>query len=111
DPDEPLLRAYAAAVEARAGSFHTMTTFIGSDASAFRRYARVFTVSTGAMEEHTTNEYIALAPLAELVETTVVLRTPYHAPYPRLLLITGAARLPLLVPRPGVPRTPSVRTP
>src|SRR5262249_38319640 len=60
DPDEPLLRACTAAIETRGGAFRTMTTFIGSDASAFRRHARVFTVSTGAMDEHTTEEWIAL---------------------------------------------------
>jgi hypothetical protein len=48
-----------------------MTTFIGSDASALRRHVRAITISTGAMNEHTLDEYIALPPLAELVETTV----------------------------------------
>lgn len=71
--DEPLLRAWRAAVEARSGAFRTMTTFIGSDASALRSHARVFTVSTGVMDEHTVEEWVPLAPLAELVETTVAL--------------------------------------
>lgn len=78
-PDEPLLRAYQAAVEARNKPFRTITTFIGSDASAFRQYARVFTVSTGAMDEHTASEWIALAPLADLVETTLILLGQYSA--------------------------------
>jgi hypothetical protein len=56
-----------------------MTTFIGSDASALRRFAGVFTVSTGAMDEHTTNEWIALAPLADLAETTVALLSTYRS--------------------------------
>ena len=56
-----------------------MTTFIGSDASALRPHTRVFTVSTGAMDEHTSEEWIALAPLAGLVETTVALLSAYHA--------------------------------
>ncbi|HEU0027477.1 MAG TPA: M20/M25/M40 family metallo-hydrolase [Ktedonobacterales bacterium] len=68
---EPALVAWRAAVEARGGTFRTMTTFIGSDASALRRHIRAVTISTGAMNEHTTEEYIALAPLAELVETAV----------------------------------------
>jgi tripeptide aminopeptidase len=71
--DEPLLLAWRAAVEARGGAYRTMTTFIGSDASALRRHARVFTVSTGVMDEHTVDEWVPLAPLAELVETTVAL--------------------------------------
>ena len=69
--DEPLLLAWRAAVEARGGVYRTMTTFIGSDASALRRHIRAVTISTGAMNEHTAEEYIALAPLAELVETAV----------------------------------------
>ncbi|MFI5276176.1 MAG: M20/M25/M40 family metallo-hydrolase [Ktedonobacterales bacterium] len=71
--DEPLLLAWRAAVEARGEPFRTMTTFIGSDASALRAHARVFTVSTGVMDEHTVDEWVPLAPLAELVETAVAL--------------------------------------
>jgi len=73
DPDERLLRAWARAVEARGGVLRTTTTFIGSDASALRKHVRAFTVSTGAMDEHTADEWIALAPLAEIVETVVEL--------------------------------------
>lgn len=82
DPDEPLLRAYAAACAARGRPFRTMTTFIGSDASALRAHTRVFTVSTGAMEEHTSAEWIALAPLAELTETAIGLLSTYRATEP-----------------------------
>jgi tripeptide aminopeptidase len=78
-PDEPLLRAWEAAVRSRGEPFHTMTTFIGSDASALRPHTRVFTASTGAMDEHTSKEWIALAPLAGLVETTLALLSAYHA--------------------------------
>ena len=49
--DEPLLLAWRAALEARGESYRTMTSFIGSDASALRNHARVFTVSTGVMDE------------------------------------------------------------
>jgi tripeptide aminopeptidase len=79
DSDEPLLRAYAAAAERRGQPFQTMTTFIGSDASALRPLTRVFTVSTGAMDEHTADEWIALAPLAELTETALALLSTYRA--------------------------------
>lgn len=71
--DEPLLLAWRAAVEARGGEFRTMTTFIGSDSSALRANARVFTVSTGVMDEHTVDEWVPLAPLGELAETTIIL--------------------------------------
>ncbi len=73
DPGEPLLRAYAAACAARGLPFRTMTTFIGSDASALRPHVRVLTISTGAMDEHTAAEWIALAPLADLTETAITL--------------------------------------
>ena len=63
DPDEPLLRAWTAALGARGEPLRTSTTFIGSDASALRAHARVFTVSTGAMDEHTAEEWIALRRL------------------------------------------------
>lgn len=76
--DEPLLLAWRAAIEARGGEYRTMTTFIGSDASALRRHANVFTVSTGVMDEHTVEEWVPLAPLAELVETTVDLLTRWR---------------------------------
>lgn len=76
--DEPALLAWRAAVEARGGTFRTMTTFIGSDASALRRHVRAVTISTGAMNEHTTEECIALAPLAELVETAVDLAASWR---------------------------------
>lgn len=79
DPDEPLLRAWARTVKRRGSEFRMTTTFIGSDASALRRHLRVFTVSTGAMDEHTTEEWIALAPLADLVETAVDLLSMYSA--------------------------------
>ncbi|MGZ3665070.1 MAG: M20/M25/M40 family metallo-hydrolase [Ktedonobacterales bacterium] len=78
-PDEPLLRAYAHTSESLGRPFRTMTTFIGSDASALRRHTRVFTVSTGAMDEHTAQEWIALAPLADLTETTITLLSTYRA--------------------------------
>src|SRR5579875_604597 len=79
DAEEPLLRAYVDALRARGKPFHPVTTFIGSDASALRRHVRAFTVSTGAMNEHTTEEWIALAPLADLVENAVALLGTYRA--------------------------------
>ncbi|HEU5347621.1 MAG TPA: M20/M25/M40 family metallo-hydrolase, partial [Ktedonobacterales bacterium] len=78
DENEPLLRAWMAAQTALGITPRTITTFIGSDASALRAHARIFTVSTGAMDEHTSDEWIAVAPLATLVETTVRLLSTYH---------------------------------
>ena len=79
DEEEPLLRAWMRAQTAIGVTPRTMTTFIGSDASALRAHTRVFTVSTGAMDEHTTEEWIAIPPLATLVETAVTLLGSYHA--------------------------------
>jgi tripeptide aminopeptidase len=71
DPNESLLRAWETACHARGLPFHTMTTFIGSDSSVLRKYMRAITISTGAMDEHTTTEWIALDPLADLIETVI----------------------------------------
>jgi tripeptide aminopeptidase len=79
DEEEPLLRAWMQAQTAIGVTPRAMTTFIGSDASALRAHTRVFTVSTGAMDEHTTEEWIAIPPLATLVETAVTLLSSYHA--------------------------------
>jgi tripeptide aminopeptidase len=79
DEREPLLQAYAATLAARGQELRTMTTFIGSDASALRHFARVFTVSTGVMDEHTPDEWIDLAPLADLAETAIALLSTYRA--------------------------------
>jgi tripeptide aminopeptidase len=77
--DEPLLRAWRAEWERRGQAFEAITTFIGSDANAFRRHdLRVFTVSTGVEHEHTVEESIALAPLAELIEATAALLAAYR---------------------------------
>ncbi len=73
NPREPLLRQWAAACRRRGQRLRTTTSFIGSDASALRRHSRVFTVSTGAMDEHTTREWIAVGPLAEIAETSLML--------------------------------------
>jgi len=78
DADEPLLCAWQSVVDARGRTYRAITTFIGSDASALRNHTRVFTVSTGAMNEHTSEEWIALAPLADLTETTVALLSTYQ---------------------------------
>lgn len=79
DEAEPLLRAWMQTQTARGIVPRTITTFIGSDASALRAHTRVFTVSTGAMDEHTTDEWIAVAPLATVIETAVALLSTYHA--------------------------------
>lgn len=68
DEDEPLLRLYGEVLARRGESLRLRPTFIGSDASAFRPRVRVFTLSTGVVNEHSTEEYVPLAPLGVLVE-------------------------------------------
>ncbi|HKV86051.1 MAG TPA: M20/M25/M40 family metallo-hydrolase [Ktedonobacterales bacterium] len=78
--DETLPREYMRAIERHDWQPRTITTFIGSDASALRgNGCAVFTVSTGAMEEHTEREWIALAPLARLTQVTVNFLSEYRA--------------------------------
>lgn len=79
DENEPLLQAWMRTQTRLGITPRTMTTFIGSDASALRAHTQVFTVSTGAMDEHTSDEWIAIAPLATLVRTAVALLSTYHA--------------------------------
>jgi tripeptide aminopeptidase len=78
DEREPLPQAWRAAWEARSGPTPAITTFIGSDANALRRTLEVVTVSTGVVDEHTSAESIALAPLADLIEATVDLLARYR---------------------------------
>ncbi|GCE11902.1 M20/M25/M40 family metallo-hydrolase [Tengunoibacter tsumagoiensis] len=71
NPDEPLLNIYQAALAQRGAVLEMKPTFIGSDTSGFRPAIRTFTVSTGVVDEHTTDEHIALAPLEQLVMDTL----------------------------------------
>lgn len=77
DEGEPLVQAWRQAWEARGLPFRTMSTFVGSDANALRDRLRVFTVSTGAQDEHTLAEHIALVPLVDMIETTVAVISQY----------------------------------
>ena len=70
--EEPLVQTYRAVLEQRGAPLLTRPTFIGSDTSGFRRNnIRVFTLSTGVFNEHTKEEYVALAPLEQLVQDTL----------------------------------------
>jgi tripeptide aminopeptidase len=71
NPGEPLLQAYRAALEQRGASLQMRPTFIGSDTSGFRPAIRAFTISTGVVNEHSVEEYVALDPLEQLVTDTL----------------------------------------
>lgn len=69
--DEPLVQVYRRVVEQRGAPFRMQPTFIGSDTSGFRSTMKVFTVSTGVVNEHSTEEYVPLEPLEQLVNDTI----------------------------------------
>jgi len=71
DPDEPLLATYRSVLNQRGAELRMQPTFIGSDTSGLRRILKAFTISTGVVNEHTTDEYVALAPLEQLVTDTL----------------------------------------
>lgn len=71
DADEPLLALYREALARRGESLYTHPTFIGSDSSAFRPRIKTFTISTGVVNEHSTQEYIALAPLEQIAQDSL----------------------------------------
>jgi tripeptide aminopeptidase len=71
DTEEPLLHAYRTTLEQRGVALHIRPTFIGSDTSGFRPAVRAFTISTGVVHEHSTEEYVAIDPLEQLVIDTL----------------------------------------
>ena len=71
DPEEPLLRVYRTTLEQRGCVLQMKPTFIGSDTSGFRPAIRAFTISTGVVNEHSTEECVAVDPLEQLVSDTL----------------------------------------
>ena len=69
--DEPLLHTYREALAKRGAELRMKPTFIGSDASGFRAQMKVFTLSTGVVNEHSVDEYVALTPLEQVIEDTL----------------------------------------
>ena len=71
DENEPLLAIYRSVLERRGATLEMRPTFIGSDTGAFRPRVRTFTLSTGVVNEHSTEEYVPLAPLEQVAEDTL----------------------------------------
>src|SRR5437588_12250031 len=71
NPEEPLLQTYRTTLEERGLALHMKPTFIGSDTSGFRPTIRAFTISTGVVNEHTIEEYVAIEPLEQFVIDTL----------------------------------------
>jgi len=71
EPEEPLLYTYRTTLEQRGLALHMKPTFIGSDAGGFRPTIRAFTLSTGVVNEHSTEEHVAIDPLEQLVIDTL----------------------------------------
>ena len=69
--NEPLVQVYKAVLAQRGERLRLQPTFIGSDTSGFRPRIKAFTLSTGVMKEHSTEEYVALAPLEQVVQDTL----------------------------------------
>lgn len=69
--DEPLLKAYERVLAQRGKKLELKPTFIGSDTSGFRPAIRAITISTGVVNEHSADEYVALEPLEQIVEDTL----------------------------------------
>ena len=70
-PGEPLLKTYQRVLAQRGKELELKPTFIGSDTSGFRPAINAFTVSTGVVNEHSVDEYVALEPLEQLVQDTL----------------------------------------
>jgi tripeptide aminopeptidase len=68
DENEPLLALYRDTLARRGETLLLHPTFIGSDTSAFRPRINTFTLSTGVVNEHSTEEYVALAPLEQIAQ-------------------------------------------
>ena len=71
DENEPLLALYRDTLARRGESLLLHPTFIGSDTSAFRPRIKTFTLSTGVVNEHSTEEYVALAPLEQIAQDSL----------------------------------------
>jgi tripeptide aminopeptidase len=71
DEDEPLLAIYRETLARRGESLLAHPTFIGSDTSAFRPRIKTFTLSTGVVNEHSPQEYVALAPLEQIAQDSI----------------------------------------
>lgn len=75
DPAEPLVQAYKEVLEERGGTLEMKETFVASDANALRgeKQLKVFVVSTGVKNEHSTNETVDLAELEQLTIDLITL--------------------------------------
>src|SRR5438270_3749657 len=74
-PTKPLLQVYRSVLARRGATLSMKPTFIGSDTSGLRPAIKAFTVSTGVVNEHSVEEYVALDPLEQLVTDTLQLLT------------------------------------
>ena len=77
--DEPLLNIYRAVLAQRGADVQMRPTFIGSDTSAFRPRVKALTISTGVVNEHSTEEYVPLIPLGQLVQDTLMILQMTHS--------------------------------
>ena len=76
--DEPLLHVYQTVLAERGEVLTLKPTFIGSDTGGFRPQIKAFTISTGVVNEHTKDEYVALEPLEQVIMDTLHLLHQWH---------------------------------
>lgn len=81
DESEPLLALYRDVLARRGEQLRLRPTFIGSDASSFRPRVKVFTISTGVVNEHSAEEYVPLEPLGTIVEDILTMLRLRQAGY------------------------------
>ena len=77
--NEPLLNIYRTVLAQRGTQIQMRPTFIGSDTSAFRPRIKAFTLSTGVVNEHSTQEYVPLQPLEQIVQDTLQILRLWHS--------------------------------
>ena len=79
DQNEPLLLLYREVLARRGEQLRLRPTFIGSDAGAFRPRVKAFTISTGVVDEHSFQEYVALHPLGVVVNDVLMVLNLHHS--------------------------------
>lgn len=73
DENEPLVQAYKSVLEKRGAKLQLKPTFVASDANSLRgeKGLKIFTISTGVVDEHTSKEWVKISDLVQLTEDLV----------------------------------------
>lgn len=73
DENEPLVQVYKKVLEKRGAKLQLQQTFVASDANCLRgeKGIQIFTISTGVIDEHTTEESVKISDLVQLTKDLV----------------------------------------